>query len=452
MRILIVIHGYPPTFIGGAELRAERTARALAAANHDVAVLCVETVNAQETMLVDDDQPQDGVRVYRLHVQNFATLTEGDHNGDQGMVSRSLEQVIGAWQPAIIHLFSGYLMGSCVITIAKAYHIPIVVSLTDYWWLCHRINLVRTNGTRCDGPEALACARCQSEVYRRYRLLSTMAQPLVDGLWQVAGQMPMLRDHLHVGEHTSRLISFISTLNQADALIAPSRFLAEMYMRYGVDAKLIRTWRQGIDLSYCPLRKASPALRFSYLGQIKHHKGIHTLIDAWGLLRGARQRSLTLYGWSLGEEAYGARLRKQSRQLEGVRWERPLAHADVWQALAETDVLMMTSRWHENSPNVILEAQAMGVPVIGTNLGGIAELVQHGRNGLLFAPDDAADLAAQMRRLLEEPDLLEALRQHPIPFRGFQDEIDQIEGLYRQLAAKAPAPAVFEEVLLGKLT
>lgn len=449
MRVLIVIHGYPPTYVGGAELRAERTARALATRGHDLAVLCVESLTASETRLETAARPQDGVQVHRLYVKSFTELADGQDVADRQIVSTFLGQLIRTWQPDVIHLFSGYLMGSEAIMTAKAHGLSVVVSVTDFWWLCHRINLVRTNGTRCDGPTPVECARCQREMYRRFRLPAHLMRPLADGFWYLTRQMPVLGDRLGVDEQARRLQSLLAALNQADAVIAPSRYVAEKHIQYGVSAKLVRVWRQGVAISRCPLRKPSPMLRFGYLGQIKHHKGVHTLIEAWGRLDAERPHDLVLYGSSQGEEAYGDQLRERSMQHAAVRWERPVPHAEIWRVLAEIDVLVVPSRWNENSPNVILEAQAIGIPVIGTNLGGIAELVQHGRNGLLFAADAADDLTAQMKRLLDEPELLAALKWNPIPFYSFTDELDQLQGLYEQLKPGARGSTAIEQEVLG---
>ena len=447
MRILILVHGYPPTFMGGAELRAERTARALATQHHKVAVLCIESLTAPATRLDCADGPQEGVAVYRLHVQPGAAPSAGQQTHARHAIKAALGQLIREWRPEVIHLFSGYLMGNGVIDVAVAHQIPVVVSLTDYWWLCHRINLVRTDGTRCDGPVAVDCARCASELYRRFRLPALVARPLADGLWLLAGQLPALGQRLGVHDQAERLRVMLAALAQADALIAPSRFLAERYMHYGIDPARINIWRQGVNLSLCPLRTRSATLRFGYFGQIKHHKGVHTLIDAWGRLSSPRQRSLVLYGSDHGEAAYGARLRELSRPMDDVTWQQPIRHSAVWQTLAEIDLLIVPSRWNENSPNVILEAQAMGVAVIGSNLGGVAELVQHGRNGLLFAPDNAADLATQIGRLLDEPELLETLRRQPIPFHSFAAELEQIEGLYARLTLQAARGAALDEAV-----
>lgn len=449
MRILILVHGYPPTFTGGAELRAERTARALAARNHEVAVLCIESLTAPATRLVGPDRPQEGVLVHRLYVQAGLAADPNKHGEYRQAIVGALSQLADAWAPELMHLFSGYLLGSCVIDYAGAAQLPMVVSLTDYWWLCHRINLLRTNGTRCAGPSAVECARCANELYRRFRLPASLARPLADLLWSLAGEVSALATPLGVYAQAERLDEMRAALNRADALIAPSRFLAEMYMHYGVRPERIRIWRQGVNLGLCPLRTSSATLRFSYFGQIKHHKGVHTLVEAWSKLDGARAGHLTLYGSARGEEGYGARLYEQSRAVPGLTWRQPIDHAEVWQTLAQTDVLIVPSRWSENSPNVILEAQAMGVPVVGSKLGGVAELVHHGRNGLLFEPDNAADLAAQLRRLIDEPALLAALRQHPLPFQSFGEELERLEGLYESLTGRGAIAEVLGDAVGG---
>ncbi len=67
---------------------------------------------------------------------------------------------------------------------------------------------------------------------------------------------------------------------------------------------------------------------------------------------------------------------------------------------------MVPSIWYENTPLVIYSAQAAGCPVIASNLGGMAEVVQHENNGLLFEAGDASDLAAKLKLLIDAPDVL----------------------------------------------
>jgi glycosyltransferase involved in cell wall biosynthesis len=88
------------------------------------------------------------------------------------------------------------------------------------------------------------------------------------------------------------------------------------------------------------------------------------------------------------------------------------------------------SVWYENSPNVILEAFAHRTPVIASDLGGMAELVQHDVNGLVFEPGNAKALARQLRRLLDDSDLLARLRDGITPVRTIGDEMRQVIDIY----------------------
>ncbi len=446
MRILIVVHGYPPTHTGGAELRAERTARGLAARGHDVAVLCIESIAAEVSgdngHPSHEDRIQDGVWVRRISFR-FQSGPDGFRQsyGNPYMGS-ALRRLLDERPVDLIHLFSGYLASAVVIETAVERRVPTVVSLTDFWWLCHRVTLVRANGTRCGGPSPAECARCHLEAMRRYRLPAQLARPLADGVWRLVQQSPRLRSALGVEEQEQRLAATMGALQKVDRLIAPAQHLADTYIAHGVNPAQIRVLRQGVDLTACPLRVPSETLRFGYLGQIKEHKGVHRLAEAWGLLMGGRARSLVLYGSDKGAEAYGAAVRQRTQGMENVRWAGHIGRQQVWHALANMDVLVIPSCWRENSPNVILEAQAMGVAVVGADVDGVAELVQHEGNGLRFHPDNSADLAAQLQRLLDEPALLGRLRRNLLPFCSFDDEMAQLDALYVQLLDGRDRPAV----------
>jgi glycosyltransferase involved in cell wall biosynthesis len=207
----------------------------------------------------------------------------------------------------------------------------------------------------------------------------------------------------------------------------------------------MRVWRQGVELDQCLLPQASTTLRVGYMGQMKQHKGVDLLLKAWGQLKDTRPHFLQLYGSNIGEDAYGCQLQTEINRLNNVSWNGQFSGTQLWDILANLDILVVPSRWVENSPNSILEAQAVGVPIIGTNLGGIAELVQHERNGLLFEVDNADDLAKQLQRLLDEPNLLELLKKTQLPFLHVQDEINQLNNLYQEVVAKAIGTVAVEQ-------
>ena len=84
-----------------------------------------------------------------------------------------------------------------------------------------------------------------------------------------------------------------------------------------------------------------------------------------------------------------------------VRFTGKIGNEQIDGILQNTDVLILPSVWPENQPVTILEAMASGMPVIGSRIGGIPELIDDGVTGYLFNPSDATDLAAKMTLLME---------------------------------------------------
>lgn len=430
LRILIAVHGYPPVQNGGAERRAARTARHLTARGHQVQVLTVTTGDP-------GTHDVDGIPVTRLGLSEVWAFVGSVEEFVNPVVEQAAANILKTWQPDIVHLFSGYLMSSSVLMAATRAGARSVVSLTDYWWTCHTIVLVTSSGERCDGPSLSGCARCLAETRRRFRYMGQFGGGIVDRAWGQIADRPASRvaERLQLPVIAHRLETLPNVLRCADALISPSQYLADHYIRHGVDPDRMRVQRQGVELHACPVRVAGRALRVGYIGQVKHHKGVDLILHAWRKLSGSRPRELHIFGSAAGEDAYEAQIKRMLATTDAAQWHGEFSGAEVWTMLAHLDVLVVSSRWVENSPNAILEAQAMGVPVIGANLGGIAELVRHDENGLLFAVDDADDLARQLQRLLEDPTIVPRLRSAPNSFRSVQVELDELEQLYQSLVA-----------------
>jgi glycosyltransferase involved in cell wall biosynthesis len=101
--------------------------------------------------------------------------------------------------------------------------------------------------------------------------------------------------------------------------------------------------------------------------------------------------------------------------------------------LSKIDVLAVPSQWLETGPLVLLEAFAAGTPVIGSDLGGIGELVRHDENGILVPHDDVGAWTAAMTRLANDPALLDRLRQGMGSVRTMSDVGCDMAELYREL-------------------
>lgn len=434
MRILIAVHGYPPERQGGAERRAERTARAMRERGHEVSVICVQNDNAPHDDLRYYDRSQDKIRVRGIHFNGGANPDNFRWSYDNPELGATVGAFIDERKPQIMHLFSGYLLGASALKAATSRRVRTVIDLTDYWWHCHQINLLTLSGERCNGPGPAKCARCYAERQRRFRLPAQIAPEITGYAWSNLHPDTRLGKLFGLPAQEARGTCLRAALSSADMLIAPSQFLADFYIRYGTERAKIKVWRQGVELDQCRLRSQSLTLRVGYLGQVKPHKGVDLLLNAWGQLRGSRPRQLAIYGSAAGYDDYRIQLEQQIDQLTDASWHGSYVGDQVWEVLSQLDVVIVPSRWVENSPNSIIEAQAVGVAVVGSNLGGIAELIQHERNGLLFQVDNADDLARNLQRLLDEPELLPRLRANLMPFLAHSTVMDRLERLYSELS------------------
>jgi len=139
-------------------------------------------------------------------------------------------------------------------------------------------------------------------------------------------------------------------------------------------------------------------LRFGCVGQVAAHKGADVVVEA------ARRLAATGEAFELaffGDGGLTSQLRSASAGLP-IRYH-PFAH-DVEQAFSQIDVLVAASR-RESSSNAVLEAMARGIPCIVSDAGGLPELVDGGRAGLVVEAGDSESLSGSMLRLLRDPDL-----------------------------------------------
>lgn len=428
MKVIIAVHHFPPHYTGGAELRAHRTAHWLQEHGHDVHVICVEAIDDGDGRgLTFEDCTYAGLPVRRLSFNLAAAADPFRWAYDNPWIGEHLHGYLSELAPDLLHLISGYLMSGSTLCAAMDMQIPTVLTLTDFCFLCPRITLLRSNGQLCAPPfDVITCARCLGEEKRRYRILGRIAPALMDAFWRTrSSRGARVRE---------RMVFLDETLNRVDAIISPSQFLHSLFIEAGVAAERIVFSRQGRDFpDLTPdLLEKTPAahLRVGSLGQIAPHKGVHILFEAVRRLPGAALQ-VKAYGDANRFPDYARQLRQMAHQDPRLSLAGVYDRTEISGVLHGLDVVVVPSVWYENSPNTILEAFAHRTPVVASEVGGMAELVHHGEDGLLFRIGDADDLARQLRRLLDDPHLLAALRAGIGPVKSVAQEMHELEEIYR---------------------
>lgn len=415
MRILNVSSLYPPYVIGGAELGIQTIAEAIAGAGHDVHVV---TLEPDEGTAQRPAFSASAVTVHRVPLANVYWPFEAPphrHSRPRKMLwhgidtanpvmARRVERIVRRVRPDVVltHNLQGFstaVMPAIRRAGARLVHVP-----HDYALLCPQTTLWR-NGRAC-GTREQRCTGCRVLTAPRHRHLAAV-----------------------------------------DAVISVSRSLLEFHQLHGLFADVPATvvynaLRPGFGIrDQLPARDGLADFTFGFLGRVERSKGIETLLEAAARLEanGARFR-LRVAGRA--DAGYLAFLRR--------RW--PLASVDypgfvnAAEFLATLDALVFPSEWLEALGNGVFEAYSQGVPVIGSAVGGIPESIDDGATGFTFAPGNAAELAARMNRLLEDPRLrrsmgaaaLERARDYLAPRRA-QEYLAFLETVVTDAATRPPA-------------
>jgi len=439
MKILIAVHHFPPTFCSGAEWRAYRTAQGLRQAGHEVQVVCVESITHKDGQTLEHAETTfEGVSVHRLYFNLPQSSDPVRWRYCNPWVGQYVRDLLKTFRPDVLHLISGYLMSGSVIEAAQAAGVPVVVTLTDFWFLCPLVRLVRSAGVVCTTPaNPRACTLCVRKQKRRYRLADRWSGGAVGRVLSFVWEKS--HDDLLAAMY-ERKDYLLSLLDTVDIVISPSQFLKELFEVQGVSPRRFLYMRQGLDVSDWMEAKPESCnshLRIGYIGQIAGHKGVDVLIEAFCRLKpGEKVPRLILYGDLDQFPHFTKQLRQQIAGRDDIVLGGQFEHFRVRQIHAGIDVLVVPSVWYENSPNVILEAFATRTPIVVSRLGGMAELVTEGVNGFQFETGNAGALAQALQRFIDRPDLLASLGRGMPPVKTVQEEIQELLQVYASLEVK----------------
>jgi glycosyltransferase involved in cell wall biosynthesis len=414
MRILHVVHQYLPEHVGGTELYTQMLARYQASQlGHDVAVY-FPTARGDVAPLDEAGVRHFPVDAGKRNRQDVFLAT-----WRQPELAQAFATTLAAVRPGVVHV--QHLMGlpATLATAIREAGLPYVVTLHDYWYPCANAQLVTNyDQTLCAGPRWwLNCAHCA---------LARAGHG--ERAWLQPALAPLMA-------HRSLLLRRV--LANAAALIAPTRFVRDTYTRLGMPTDSLRVVSHGIQLppevsaTIVPQKHARNDLHLLYVGSIAWQKGVHVLVEAMnGLPENVR---LTLLGDASAYPDYAATVQAAAKH-PGIRFAGQASRDRLWQTLLDdADVLVVPSVWYETAALVVQEAFAAGVPVVASGLGALAERVQDGVDGLLFAPGDAGALRATLLRLVEDDALLSRLRQGIQPVRTIAEHAADIEAIYESV-------------------
>ncbi len=442
MRLTFVVHQFPPRFFTGTESYALAVGCELRRRGHDVDVFTLDPAFGEATGPWRESlETVDGLPVRRINYWAQVNRDWSRLEYRHPLLAETFGRHLRQRGTEVVHTFHLRHVGADLIDAAQAAGCRTVVSLTDFWFLCPRVLLMRADGTPCDGPPEgpLGCLPCHApELLRQLDEHPSRDQILqlhhhAPGCsksgWDLASQVATALD---------RPAYLRRQLLRADALVAPTRHLREVFERNGIPMARIAHASYGVDTTGIALGAAAVRgprpLTFGFCGSFVEHKAPHLLVAALAKVRGDCR--LVLRGRPSDFPAYSGPLLAAAAQDPRITVLPPFDRRDLPQVLGAIDVLVVPSTWHENAPFVALEAHAAGLPVLASRFGGLAEVVRDEVDGELFPAGDIDDLARRLQRLLDEPDRLQRYRAAVQPPKTLAKAVDEFLAIYAPAAAR----------------
>ena len=368
MRVLWFVNTFPPGYTGGAEVSTINTVRGLVQQGVEC-LICV--LRNRESDRVDEWNLVDGLQVHRLLVKPVFGRSSINDVYDRRIYRLALRE-IRRFRPDIVHVSNVSGSSLAPFLACRKLRIPVVNTLHDLWLLCANNMLYRGNGEFCNPVNPRhGCGQC----LRKY------------DFW---GSIPMRR----------KLFSALTAT--VDTFISPSQALIDRHIECGYERSRFRLIRYGIKARGVK-RPVDPTMNrilrtsnkwktilFSGGGvEIKGAKVVQAAIPQL-LARLENVRVVVAGGGDLIDKykEFGPRV-----DVLGV-----VDYREMPCLFSIADLVLVPSVWHENLPIVIYESFQQGSPVVGTNFGGIPEIVDDGATGYLIEKGNAAQLANAVER------------------------------------------------------
>ena len=447
MKVIQAIARYFPEPCGGTEVYVDNLVRGLQLHKIESVVAAAE-VGRQEVTSYD----YNGVEVYRYPV--FTPPTDAQfHQQELPGGFDYFSQWLKAHKADLYHQHSWHWhCGLHHLALAKKIGMPTVVTVHMPDIICLRGTLMLNGLSPCEGRKSeVGCGYCNGVPEKvpewAVRALSQIPLSVATAaknklLKSPSVQLRQMGRALGVPSlaryHLSKLRQF---QHLADRIVTVCQWCYDALMVNGVPEEKLVLCQQGVSSSYPQIKtetkRQEGVLRIGFLGRWDTTKGVEILVKAVQGLPANLPVELVIHGILQGDTGRDIR----DRVLEiavldsRIKVAEPLSRPAVPEALASFDLLAVPSQWFENAPLVILEAQAVGTPVIGSNLGGIAELVRHGVDGWLVPAKDVQAWTDAIATLAKDTDLVTRLRKGIQPVRTMDTVASEMVGLYKEVLA-----------------
>jgi glycosyltransferase involved in cell wall biosynthesis len=396
MKVLLVNKFLFPK--GGDAISTLKTGKLLSGNGHEVFYWGMEHP-------ANPDYPYSEHFVSNVDYEGDLSLTQKMSNSFKILYSleakRKIEKFIKIIRPDIVHLHNfAHQISPSILDVLTRYKIPAVITMHDYKMVCPSYTML-SNGKPCE--------KCKNGRYYWCFIKKCTKDSSVKSLINVI-EMYLHHKILHI-------------YDGIDIFISPSLFLKNKLREMGFKQKIEHLFNFLDTKDYLPEFDCEDKT-ICYLGRLSKEKGLFTLLEA---IKGI-DTELKIIGDGPIREDLEEKVKKEN--LKNVAFLGYKSGSELKEEIRKSMGLILPSECYENNPIAVLEAFALGKPVIGARIGGIPELVKDGETGFTFEPGNVVDLRNKILTFINDKDRIPIMGKRA---RKFVEENFNSEKHYQKL-------------------
>lgn len=370
MKICFITNLYPPNVLGGAEIIVEKMALSMLDYSHESVI--ITTSPDEEKHVIE----RDNTTIYQLNTTKlYPTYRQTEANGIKkpfwhvldlwnNSTLKAIKEILVKENVDVIHINNYKGLSLSCFRAGRDLNIPVIYESHDFSLICPRANLINGKNALCQKRNLI----CNEYVNIQRRLLN----------------------------------------DNVDLLICPSQFMIDKFHDndFFNDVKCVKI-PLGVEYESRKTTKTYDTFDITYIGTLGKHKGVDTLIKAFKEIEGEHLR-LHIIGKGYDEDEF----RQLSEDDDRILFHGFVNNSDIIEYYRMTNVLVIPSICYDNSPLVIYESFSTGTPVIGSDIGGIPELVMDEHNGLLFEAGSVDSLKEKLVKVINDKELLKKFEEN----------------------------------------
>ncbi len=427
-----------PEYFAGTEVLTFETAKELQRLGHEVSVF---TAFPADKPMADqerfDSYVYEGLHVERFH-HEFVQLGEQTNTLEAEYRSFFFAEYFRTFlmktKPDIVHFFHLARLSASAVEVCWRLNIPMVLTPTDFWFVCPTVLLWLPDHSMCPGPR-WGGANCLRHIAGLYHpeIMKVMVKRRPN--WLIALSMLGIRHGMlknkwfapHVKAISQRHLYTREQMNRIDRVLVPTRLMGKILTKHGLTKKKIHYAPYGMNLE-----NLQPSNKLDAGNTL----GVHVLIQAITSMGPSIQVELKIYGDQDQYPEYVKKIKQLAGSDARIHFCGTFPNQQIAGIFSGLDVLVVPSLWYENTPLVIYTAQALGCPVIASDLEGMTEAIHREDNGLIFQPGNVTELSQAILKLYKNRNLLQEMSNRARKPTSKQEYALQIESIYREILAK----------------